>query len=171
MPLRIDDKPSADLKSIRRKLGDLVGSGVKLGLVVLDYLQLMGAGGKENRTQEVGALSRGLKLMAREFKVPFLVLSQLSRAPEQRQGNHRPQLSDLRESGGIEQDADLVAFIYREEVYKPDRDDLRGVAELIIAKQRNGPTGKVNLTFIHGLTKFESATWNDAPVNENEDAA
>ena len=96
--------------------------------------------------------------MAREFSVPFLVLSQLSRAPETRQGNHRPQLSDLRDSGGIEQDADVVAFIFREEVYKPEREDLRGLAELIIAKQRNGPIGKVNLVFLHNITKFENFT-------------
>ncbi|CAB4130488.1 replicative DNA helicase [uncultured Caudovirales phage] len=158
LPIFIDDNADASLKSFRRKLVEL-RSARGLGLVIIDYLQLMGSannGGRDNRTQEVGALSRGLKLMAREFKTPFLVLSQLSRATETRVGNHRPQLSDLRESGGIEQDADLVAFIFREEVYKPDRDDLRGLAELIIAKQRNGPTGKVNLVFLHSLTKFES---------------
>jgi len=86
----------------------------------------------------------------------MLVLSQLSRAPETRPGDHRPQLSDLRESGSIEQDADVVAFVFREEVYKPDRDDLKGQAELILAKQRNGPTGKVPLVFLHHLTKFEN---------------
>ena len=91
-----------------------------------------------------------------ELDCPFLVLSQLSRAPETRQGDHRPQLSDLRESGSIEQDADLVGFIFREEVYKRDREDLRGLAELIIAKQRNGPIGKVNLAYLHAMTKFEN---------------
>ena len=118
--------------------------------MVVDYLQLMSGRGRfENRNQEVSAISRGLKLLAKELNVPMLVLSQLSRAPETRQGDHRPQLSDLRESGSIEQDADLVAFIFREEVYKRDREDLRGLAELIVAKQRNGPIGKVNLVFLH----------------------
>jgi replicative DNA helicase len=128
-----------------------------LGLVVIDYLQLMSGRGRfENRNQEVSSLSRGLKLMAKELRVPMLVLSQLSRAPETRQGDHRPQLSDLRESGSIEQDADLVLFIWREEVYKPDREDLKGLAKLIIAKQRNGPIGDVNLAFLKHCTRFEN---------------
>jgi replicative DNA helicase len=128
-----------------------------LGLVVVDYLQLMSSRGRsENRTQEVSALSRGLKLLAKELKVPMLVLSQLSRAAETRPGDHIPQLSDLRESGSIEQDADVVFFIYRPEYYKPDREDLRGVAEIIIAKQRNGPIGKVKLAFLREFTKFEN---------------
>ena len=122
----------------------------KLGLVVVDYLQLMSGRGRfENRNQEISTISRGMKLLAKELNVPMLVLSQLSRAPETRQGDHRPQLSDLRESGSIEQDADLVAFIFREEVYKRDREDLRGLAELIVAKQRNGPIGKIDLVFLH----------------------
>ena len=104
-----------------------------------------------------------MKLLAKELNVPFLVLSQLSRAPETRQGDHRPQLSDLRESGSIEQDADLVGFIFREEVYKRDREDLKGLAKLIIAKQRNGPIGDVNLVFIHHATKFEN------PLNDVDD--
>jgi replicative DNA helicase len=161
MPLFIDDHADAGLKAIHRKVSEMRSRVGGLGLVVIDYLQLMNPGKKENRTQEVGALSRGLKLMAREFKVPFLVLSQLSRAPEQRLGNHRPQLSDLREGGGIEQDADVVAFIFREEVYKPDNPELRGLAELIVSKQRNGPTGKVRLTFLHSLTRFENFAGND----------
>ena len=94
--------------------------------------------------------------MSKDLGVPVIALSQLSRAPEMRQGDHRPQLSDLRESGSIEQDADLVGFIFREEVYKPDREDLHGLAELIIAKQRNGPIGKIRLAFIHKFTKFEN---------------
>jgi len=155
MPLFIDDHAAADLKTMRAKLQQL-RARKGLDLVVVDYLQLMQPEARENRNQEVNSLSRGLKLMAREFGVPFLVLSQLSRAPEQRQGNHRPQLSDLRDSGGIEQDADLVMFIFREEVYKPDREDLRGRAELIIGKQRNGPIGKIPLTFIREWTKFEN---------------
>src|SRR3970282_1843486 len=128
-----------------------------LGLVVVDYLQLMASKGRfDNRTQEISALSRGLKLLSKDLGVPIIALSQLSRAPETRPGDHRPQLSDLRESGSIEQDADLVAFIFREEVYKPDREDLRGQAELMLSKQRNGPTGKINLVFLHHLTKFEN---------------
>src|SRR5581483_8512760 len=115
-----------------------------LGLVVIDYLQLMSGRGRfENRNAEVSSISRGLKLLAKELRVPMLVLSQLSRAPEPRQGDHRPQLSDLREAGSSEQDADLVAFIWREEGYKPDRDYLKGLAKLIIGKQRNGPIGDV----------------------------
>jgi replicative DNA helicase len=128
-----------------------------LGLVVIDYLQLMSGRGRfENRVQEISSLSRGLKLMSKELRVPFLVLSQLSRAPETRTGDHRPMLSDLRESGSIEQDADLVAFIFREEVYRPDKESLKGLAELILAKQRNGPTGRVKLAFLNRYTKFEN---------------
>jgi replicative DNA helicase len=129
----------------------------KMGLVIVDYLQLMSGRGRfENRNQEVSAISRGMKLLAKELGCPMLVLSQLSRAPETRQGDHRPQLSDLRESGSIEQDADLVGFIFREEVYKRDREDLRGLAELIVAKQRNGPVGKVDLVYLHAMTRFEN---------------
>ncbi|MGH9720419.1 MAG: replicative DNA helicase [Bryobacteraceae bacterium] len=155
-PLHIDDTAGANLMDIHAKLRRLQTEG-KLGLVIVDYLQLMSGRGRfENRNQEVSFLSRGLKLLAKELNVPMLVLSQLSRAPETRQGDHRPQLSDLRESGSIEQDADLVAFIFREEVYKRDREDLRGMAELLIAKQRNGPVGKIDLVFLHHLTKFEN---------------
>ena len=133
-----------------------------LDLIVVDYLQLMSAtlpsaGGKryENRTQEVSAISRGLKALAKELRVPVVALSQLSRAPESRgSGDHRPQLADLRESGAIEQDADLVMFIFREEVYKPDDPELEGKAEIIIAKQRNGPTGEVKLLWQREYTRF-----------------
>ena len=156
-PLFIDDTAGVNLMDMHGKLRRLQGGDQKLGLVIVDYLQLMSGRGRfENRNQEVSAISRGLKLLAKELNVPMLVLSQLSRAPETRQGDHRPQLSDLRESGSIEQDADLVAFIFREEVYKRDREDLKGVAELIVAKQRNGPIGKVDLVFLHALTKFEN---------------
>jgi replicative DNA helicase len=156
-PLFIDDTAGVHLMDMHAKLRRLQGNDGKLGLVIVDYLQLMSGRGRfENRNQEVSTISRGLKLLAKELKVPMLVLSQLSRAPETRIGDHRPQLSDLRESGSIEQDADLVAFIFREEVYKRDREDLRGLAELIIAKQRNGPIGKVDLVFLHSLTKFEN---------------
>ncbi len=156
-PIYIDDTAGCNLMDMHAKLRKLSQSGQKLGLVVVDYLQLMSSKGKvENRTQEVSQLSRGLKLLSKELDCPFLVLSQLSRATETRQGDHRPQLSDLRESGSIEQDADLVGFIFREEVYKRDRDDLRGLAEFILAKQRNGPIGKVDLVFLHAQTRFEN---------------
>jgi replicative DNA helicase len=157
-PLFIDDTSGANLMDIHAKLRRLRNEH-GLSLVVVDYLQLMsGRGRYENRNQEISTISRGLKLLAKELKVPMLVLSQLSRAPETRPGDHRPQLSDLRESGSIEQDADLVAFIFREEVYKPDREDLRGMAELLLAKQRNGPTGRVNMVFLKEFTKFENRT-------------
>ncbi|MGH9651318.1 MAG: DnaB-like helicase C-terminal domain-containing protein, partial [Terriglobales bacterium] len=147
------------LHEMRAKARRLQQSQGKLDLIVVDYLQLMSGGGGrryENRTQEVSAISRGLKGLAKELRVPVLALSQLSRAPESRGGDHRPQLSDLRESGSIEQDADVVMFIFREEVYKPDDPDLDGLAELIIAKQRNGPTGKLSLVFLKKSTRFES---------------
>ena len=125
--------------------------------MVIDYLQLMSSRGRsENRNQEVSAMSRGLKLMSKDLDVPFLVLSQLSRASETRPGDHKPQLSDLRDSGSIEQDADLVMFIYREEIYKRDREDLKGMADLVIAKQRNGPIGTVPLRFLGQFTRFEN---------------
>ena len=130
-----------------------------LALVVVDYLQLLASGAKtQNRTQEITEISRNLKLIARDLGVPVIVLSQLSRAAELRTNNHRPQLSDLRDSGSIEQDADLVAFIFREEVYKPDREELRGKAELIIGKQRNGPIGRVPLTFVREQMRFADFT-------------
>ncbi len=155
-PLYIDDSATTNLLEMHAKCRRLK-SEKGLGLVILDYMQLMTAKGKyENRNQEMSAISRGLKQLAKELKVPVVALSQLSRAPEVRTGDHRPQLSDLRESGSIDQDADLVAFIFRAEIYKPDREDLHGLAELLIAKQRNGPTGKVELAFLHKYTKFEN---------------
>jgi replicative DNA helicase len=166
-PLFIDDTAGVNLMDMHAKLRRLQGGEQKLGLVIVDYLQLMSSRGRsENRNQEVSAISRGLKLMAKELDVPMMVLSQLSRAPETRIGDHRPQLSDLRESGSIEQDADLVGFIFREEVYKRDREDLRGLAELIIAKQRNGPIGTVNLVYLHSLTKFENRAEELGEVSE-----
>jgi replicative DNA helicase len=156
-PLYIDDTAGLHLMDMHAKLRRLQAEKAKIGMVIVDYLQLMSLRGYENRTQEVSALSRGMKLLAKELNVPMMVLSQLSRAPETRQGDHRPQLSDLRESGSIEQDADIVGFIFREEVYQRDREDLRGLAELIIGKQRNGPTGTVKLVFLHAQTKFENA--------------
>jgi replicative DNA helicase len=157
-PIYIDDTPGISLSEMRAKSRRLKQSAGKLDLIIVDYLQLMSGGGKrfENRTQEVSAISRGLKALAKELSVPVIALSQLSRAPESRGGDHRPQLSDLRESGSIEQDADLVMFIFREEVYKQDDPDLQGKAEIIIAKQRNGPIGKVKMAFIKNCTRFET---------------
>src|SRR6185295_13142790 len=154
-PLYIDDSSTLTVMEMRAKARRLKAER-GLGLIIVDYLQLMsGYGRVENRVQEISGISRGLKALAKERKVPVGALSQLSRAPEQRQGDHRPQLSDLRESGSIEQDADLVAFIFREEVYKPDEEN-SGRAELIIAKQRNGPTGIVKVAFLKQFTKFEN---------------
>ena len=158
-PIFIDDTPGITNSEMRAKARRLLQSKGSLDLIIVDYLQLMSGGGKryENRTQEVSAISRGLKALAKELAVPVVALSQLSRAPESRgAGDHRPQLADLRESGSIEQDADLVAFIFREEVYKPDDPELDGIAELIIRKQRNGPTGTVKLAFLKSSTRFES---------------
>jgi replicative DNA helicase len=161
--LFIDDSAGISLAEMRAKARRLKQTVGGLDLVVVDYLQLMSAtlpsaGGKryENRTQEVSAISRGLKALAKELHVPVVALSQLSRASERRGDDKRPMLSDLRESGSIEQDADVVAFIFREEVYKPDDPELDGVAELIIRKQRNGPTGTVKLAFLKSSTRFES---------------
>jgi len=166
-PLYIDDTPGLHLMDMHAKLRRLQAERQHVGLVIVDYLQLMsGLGRFENRNQEVSALSRGMKLLAKELNVPMMVLSQLSRAVETRQGDHRPQLSDLRESGSIEQDADLVGFIFREEVYHRDREDLRGLAELIVAKQRNGPVGTVNLVFLHSQTKFENRAEDTGELQE-----
>ena len=157
-PLYIDDTAGTHMMDIHAKLRRLKAEQ-GLGLVVIDYLQLMSGRGRfENRNAEISSITRGMKLLAKELKVPIMALSQLSRAPETRPGDHRPQISDLRESGSIEQDADLVAFIFREEVYKPDREDLKGLAELLLQKQRNGPTGRVNLVFLKEFTKFENRT-------------
>jgi replicative DNA helicase len=154
-PLYIDDSSSLTIMEMRAKARRLKAEH-GLSLLIVDYLQLMsGYGRVENRVQEISGISRGLKALAKELEVPVVALSQLSRAPEQRQGDHRPQLSDLRESGSIEQDADVVLFIYREEVYKRDEDN-EGKADLIISKQRNGPIGLVKLAFLKQYTKFEN---------------
>jgi replicative DNA helicase len=166
-PLFIDDTAGVHLMDIHAKLRRMKAEQGGLGLVIVDYLQLMSGRGRfENRNQEISGISRGMKMLAKELNVPMLVLSQLNRAPETRQGDHRPQLSDLRESGSIEQDADLVAFIFREEVYKPADESLHGKAELILAKQRNGPVGKVELVFLHEFTKFENRA---ADLGDNPD--
>jgi replicative DNA helicase len=161
----IDDTPGIAVGEMRAKARRLKQSKGTLDLIVVDYLQLMSGGGKryENRTQEVSAISRGLKALAKELAVPVVALSQLSRAPESRGGDHRPQLSDLRESGALEQDADVVVFIYRDDVYQDKSQpptDSQGVAELIIGKQRNGPTGVVKLAFIREFTRFENLAVN-----------
>ena len=154
--LYIDDTSGITTFDIHSKVRRLQNE-TDLGLVVVDYLQLMQAKGKvQSVEQEVSMISRALKLMAMDLRVPFLVLSQLSRAPETRVGNHRPQLSDLRNSGAIEQNADLVGFLFREELYKPDREELKGIAELILAKQREGPTGIIKLAFLNRHTLFEN---------------
>jgi replicative DNA helicase len=157
-PIFIDDTPGISISEMRAKCRRLQHAQGRLDLVVVDYLQLMSSPAgrrQENRTQEVSAISRSLKGLAKELRCPLVALSQLSRAPETRGGEHRPQLSDLRESGAIEQDADVVAFIFREEVYRPDP-ELEGIAELIVAKQRNGPVGTVKLAFLKPYTRFES---------------
>lgn len=160
--LFVDDTPGITLAEMRAKARRLKQQEGSLDLIVIDYLQLMtgSVGGSqkkfENRTQEVSALSRGLKALAKELKVPVVALSQLSRGSEQRAGDKKPLLSDLRESGSIEQDADVVCFIHREEYYDRDNEDLKGKAEIIIAKQRNGPTGSVQLAYLADYTRFEN---------------
>jgi len=154
-PIWIDDSPAPTVLELRAKCRRLKAEA-NLGLVVIDYLQMIQAVGRiENRVQEVSQITRSLKAMAKEMEVPVIALSQLSRGVEQRGGtDKRPQLSDLRDSGSIEQDADLVIFVYREEYYKPDDPSLHGKAEIIVGKHRNGQTGTVPLTFIREQTKF-----------------
>ncbi len=170
-PIYIDDTPGISLAEMRAKARRLKQKEGALDLVVIDYLQLMtggtGTGTKkyENRTQEVSAVSRGLKALAKELEVPVIALSQLSRASEQRGGDKKPMLSDLRESGSIEQDADVVAFIHREAYYNRDENgqpdpETENKAEIIIAKQRNGPTGSVHLAYLSRCTRFENLAFN-----------
>jgi replicative DNA helicase len=155
-PIWIDDSGALTVLETRAKARRLKADQDDLSLIIVDYIQLMNATGQaENRVQEVSVISRGLKSLAKELGVPIIALSQLSRAPEQRT-DHRPQLSDLRESGSLEQDADLVMFLYRPEYYNRDDPELVGKAELIIGKQRNGPTGAVDLFFRRECTRFES---------------
>jgi replicative DNA helicase len=152
-PIYVDDTGSINMMEIRSKARRLKSRHPDLGLIVVDYLQLMSsAGTPENRVQEVSQISRALKILARDLEVPILALSQLSRAVEQRT-DKRPILSDLRDSGSIEQDADLVAFIYRDEYYN-DESDQQGLAEVILAKHRNGPTDSVKLSFLKRYAKF-----------------
>ncbi len=153
----IDETPGLTAMEVRARARRLARQceGGQLGLIVLDYLQLMSGNGQgENRATEISEISRSLKSLAKELKVPVIALSQLNRSLEQRP-NKRPVMSDLRESGAIEQDADVILFIYRDEVYNPDTPD-KGTAEIIIGKQRNGPIGTVRLTFLGEYTRFES---------------
>jgi replicative DNA helicase len=152
----IDDTASINITELRSKSRRLsLEHG--LDLIIVDYLQLMAGSAQryENRTQEISQISRGLKGIAKELNVPLIAVSQLSRAVESRRGDHRPQLSDLRESGSIEQDADIVLFIYREDTINPTEEN-NGLAELIISKQRNGPTGSVQVAFSRQFTKFDN---------------
>jgi len=173
LPIWIDDTPAISVLELRAKIrrqqhafDKKLPDGrykQKIGLIIVDYLQLMrGRDGAQSREQEISEISRGLKALAKELRVPVIALSQLNRAVETRGGkDKRPQLSDLRESGAIEQDADVIQFIYRPEYYiveknSPDAQKLKGYAEVIVAKQRNGPTGRVALTFIDDYTRFEN---------------
>jgi replicative DNA helicase len=155
-PLFIDDNPHLTVMDMRAKCRRLKAQHGDLGLVVVDYLQLMSTGQRraENRQVEVSELSRGLKVLARDLDVPVIALSQLNRSLEYR-ADKRPMLADLRESGALEQDADIVAFIYRDDTYNPDSSE-KGIAEVIVAKHRNGPTAKVRLAFVEHLTTFAS---------------
>jgi len=170
-PLYFDFSTSASIMDIRsaarRYAYEMKQKGTPLALVVIDYLQLMhGGGAVESRQQEISEISRSLKALARELQVPVIALSQLNRRPEDQGRAGRPQLSDLRESGAIEQDADVVAAIFREEVYKRDDPDLKGKAKLFILKQRNGPIGDVDLNFLEEYTLFvDPAPSEDEPFS------
>ena len=159
-PLFIDDTPALSPGEMRARARRLAKEHGSLGLIVVDYLQLMKAPGfsADNRTAEISEISRSLKSLAKELQVPVIALSQLNRSLEQR-ADKRPVMSDLRESGAIEQDADLICFIYRDEVYNEDSPD-KGTAEIIIAKQRNGPIGRVRVAFIGKFTRFEDLAFN-----------
>ena len=162
-PLFIDDTPALTPNDIRARARRLARESGGVKLIVVDYIQLMRTAGKaENRTLEISEISRNLKAIAKEMNCPLVALSQLNRSLESRE-DKRPRMSDLRESGAIEQDADVILFIYRDEVYRKDT-DRPGIADIIIGKQRNGPTGTVELRFIGNLTKFE--TNDDAPADD-----
>ncbi len=155
-PLFIDDSPNPSLLEITSKSRRLKAEK-GLDMLIIDYMQLMQAGGRyESRQLEISAISRGLKQLAKDLEIPVMALSQLSRQPERRAGDHRPQLADLRESGSIEQDADMVCFIYRDELYNKDDPENKGLAELIVSKHRNGETGKIDLVFLGEITSFRN---------------
>jgi len=163
-PIYIDDTPAQNVLELRAKTRRLKREA-NIGLVIIDYLQLMrGLDAQENRTQELSEISRSLKSLAKELNIPVVALSQLNRQVEQR-ADKRPVMSDIRESGSIEQDADVIMFIYRDEVYKPDSQD-EGVAEIIIGKQRNGPTGTVRLAFRKEYTRFDNLVEHAEPPSE-----
>jgi replicative DNA helicase len=162
-PISIDDSPAPTVLEIRAKARRLKAEG-KLGLLILDYLQLMRGRDLPSREQVISEISRSLKALAKELNVPVIALSQLSREPEKRTEDKRPKLSDLRESGAIEQDADVVLFIYRDEVYREDSPD-KGTAEVIIGKQRNGPTGKLRLAFRDKFTRFDPLAVEEARID------
>jgi replicative DNA helicase len=166
----IDDSPAISVLELRAKARRIARDrDKKLGLVIIDYLQLMrGTGAAQNREQEISEISRSLKALAKELNVPVLAVSQLNRRVEERT-DKTPQLSDLRESGAIEQDADVIAFIYREAAYNSKSDD--NTAIITIAKQRNGPTGEINLTFLREFTRFEDYTARDEELYEEADEA
>ena len=154
-PIHIDETPALTALDLRARARRMWRQYMGLGLIVVDYLQLMSASTSgENRATEISEISRSLKALAKELKVPIVALSQLNRSLEQRP-NKRPVMSDLRESGAIEQDADVILFIYRDEVYNPESAE-KGTAEIIIGKQRNGPIGTIRLTFVGANTKFEN---------------
>lgn len=160
-PMWIDTSSDLSVLELRAKARRLAAREGELGLIIVDYLQLMRAEDpRQSRVEQVGQFSRGLKLLARELNTPVLALSQLSRAPEQRP-DKRPMLSDLRESGNLEQDSDVVAFIFRQEIYEPDNDEVRGKAELNVAKHRNGPIGKVELAFRSLYPRFMNISHRD----------
>ena len=159
-PIYIDETPAISILELRAKARRMKMEH-DIGLVIIDYLQLMrGPQHVQNREQEVSEISRSLKALAKEIDIPVVALSQLNRAMETRKKNKRPQLSDLRDSGAIEQDADVVCFIHREDTENPDHNfPGRSISELIIGKQRNGPTGSIRLTFLKEFTTFENLAW------------
>lgn len=164
-PLFIDDTPALSPSEVRSRARRVMREHGKISMIMIDYLQLMQTGGAEGRTAEISEISRSLKAIAKEFDCPMIALSQLNRSVEQRP-NKRPVLSDLRESGAIEQDADVIAFIYRDEFYNEDSPE-KGVAEIIIGKQRNGPTGTCKLAFLGQFTRFENLAYASyAPPDE-----
>jgi replicative DNA helicase len=180
LPVWIDDTPAIGVLELRAKVRRIqaeynrpatpTSAARRVGLVVIDYLQLMkGRDGVQSREQEISEISRGLKQLAKELRVPVIALSQLNRAVETRTTkDKRPQLSDLRESGAIEQDADTIIFIYRDEYYNPETTNQKGIAEIIVAKQRNGPTGKVLTRFTSAYTRFDNLEPGDYPEIEDE---